>query len=145
MTEKAHPEQDLVQELTLLRTQIARHDYLYHTLDAPVIPDVEYDRLFSRLEQLEAQHPELITPDSPTQRVGSAPLSGFVQVTHEIPMMSLAKVFDAADLEDFEARIKKLQDQLKERDDSELDHSKTKEMGGSKKLNLANAEFSNPA
>ncbi len=107
MTEKAHPEQDLVQELTLLRTQIARHDYLYHTLDAPVIPDVDYDRLFARLEQLEAEHPELITPDSPTQRVGSAPLSGFVQVTHEIPMMSLAKVFDAADLEDFEARIKK--------------------------------------
>ncbi|MDO9318841.1 MAG: NAD-dependent DNA ligase LigA [Gammaproteobacteria bacterium] len=107
MTEKAHPGQDLVQELRLLRTQIARHDYLYHTLDAPVIPDVEYDRLFARLEQLEAQHPELITPDSPTQRVGSAPLAGFVQVTHEIPMMSLAKVFDAADLEDFEARIKK--------------------------------------
>ena len=111
MTEKAHPGQDVlqdpVQELALLRTQIARHDYLYHTLDAPVIPDVEYDRLFARLEQLEAQHPELITPDSPTQRVGSAPLSGFVQVTHEIPMMSLAKVFDAADLEDFEARIKK--------------------------------------
>lgn len=107
MTEKAHPEQDLVQQLTLLRTQIARHDYLYHTLDAPVIPDVDYDRLFARLEQLEAEHPELITPDSPTQRVGSAPLSGFVQVTHEIPMMSLAKVFDAADLEDFEARIKK--------------------------------------
>ncbi|MDO8273760.1 MAG: NAD-dependent DNA ligase LigA [Gammaproteobacteria bacterium] len=111
MTEKAHPRQDVlqdpVQELALLRTQIARHDYLYHTLDAPVIPDVEYDRLFARLEQLEAQHPELITPDSPTQRVGSAPLAGFVQVTHEIPMMSLAKVFDATDLEDFEARIKK--------------------------------------
>lgn len=111
MTEKAHPGrdrvQDLVQELALLRTQIARHDYLYHTLDAPVIADVEYDRLFARLEELEAQHPDLITPDSPTQRVGSTPAAGFVQVTHEIPMMSLAKVFDAADLEDFEARIKK--------------------------------------
>lgn len=107
MTEKAHPRYDLVQELALLRAQIARHDYLYHTLDAPVIPDMEYDGLFARLEQLETEHPELITPDSPTQRVGSAPLAGFVQVTHEIPMMSLAKVFDAADLEDFEARIKK--------------------------------------
>ncbi|MES3006327.1 MAG: NAD-dependent DNA ligase LigA [Pseudomonadota bacterium] len=99
--------QAVLQELTRLRTQIARHDYLYHTLDAPVIPDVEYDQLFARLEQLEAQYPQLITSDSPSQRVGAAPLSGFVQVTHEVPMMSLAKVFDTVDLEDFEARIKR--------------------------------------
>lgn len=107
MTDSAHSEQELLQELTLLRTQIARHDYFYHSLDAPVIPDAEYDRLFARLEQLEKQFPHLITPDSPSQRVGSAPLTGFVQVTHEVPMMSLAKVFNGSDLEDFEARIRK--------------------------------------
>jgi len=93
------------QEVAALRARIQHHDHLYHTLDAPEIPDVEFDRLFARLEQLEAEHPALITPDSPTQRVGSAPLSGFVQVTHELPMMSLAKVFDESELQDFEARI----------------------------------------
>ncbi|MEY3668191.1 MAG: NAD-dependent ligase LigA, partial [Pseudomonadota bacterium] len=65
------------QEVAALRARIQHHDHLYHTLDAPEIPDVEFDRLFARLEQLEAEHPALITPDSPTQRVGSAPLSGF--------------------------------------------------------------------
>ena len=100
------PQQDL-QALTTLRQQITHHDYLYHSLDAPEIPDLEYDRLFTRLEQLEAQYPQFVTPDSPTQRVGSTPLSGFVQVTHEVPMMSLAKVFGETDLVDFEARIKK--------------------------------------
>ena len=107
MTDSAHSGQELLQELTLLRAQIAHHDYLYHSLDAPAIPDVEYDRLFARLEQLEKQFPHLITPDSPSQRVGSAPLTGFVQVTHEVPLMSLAMVFKASDLEDFEARIRK--------------------------------------
>lgn len=95
------------ESLTQLRRAIAHHDFLYHSLDAPIIPDVEYDRLFARLESLEARHPELVTPDSPTQRVGAVPLNSFVQVSHEVPMMSLAKVFDAADLEDFEQRIKK--------------------------------------
>jgi DNA ligase (NAD+) len=99
--------QALRDELARLCAEIQRHDFLYHTLDAPEIPDVDYDRLFARLEQLEARQPELITPDSPTQRVGSAPLSGFAQVTHELPMMSLAKVFDEAELQDFEARIAK--------------------------------------
>jgi DNA ligase (NAD+) len=97
----------ILESLTQLRRTIAHHDFLYHSLDAPVIPDVEYDRLFALLESLEARYPELVTPDSPTQRVGAVPLSGFVQVSHEVPMMSLAKVFDAADLEDFEQRIKK--------------------------------------
>ena len=72
-----------------LRREIERHCYLYYVKDAPVISDAEYDRLFRELEQLEAQHPELVTPDSPTQRVG-APVSGeFAPVTHEIPMRSL--------------------------------------------------------
>ena len=97
----------VLQVLAELRRQISHHDFLYHSLDAPEIPDVEYDRLFAQLEQLETQYPQLVTPDSPTQRVGSAPLSGFVQVSHAVPMMSLAKVFDEDDLVDFETRIKK--------------------------------------
>ena len=107
MTASSSPGPEVVQELAALRQQIARHDHLYHTLDAPEIPDVDYDRLFARLEQLEALYPQLITLDSPTQRVGSAPLSGFVQVSHTVPMMSLAKVFTQGELEDFEARIRK--------------------------------------
>jgi len=107
MTENLNPGQAVLQELMQLRAEIARHDYLYHTLDAPLIPDAQYDQLFLRLEQIEQGFPQLIVPDSPTQRIGSAPLDGFVQVTHELPMMSLAKVFNGSDLIDFEERIKK--------------------------------------
>lgn len=107
MTEHLKPGQAVLQELAQLRAELARHDYLYHTLDSPIIPDAQYDQLFLRLEKLEQEFPQLITPDSPTQRVGSVPLTGFVQVTHELPMMSLSKVFNGSDLIDFEERIKK--------------------------------------
>jgi DNA ligase (NAD+) len=107
MNGRTTPEPALEQKLAQLRAEITRHDYLYHTLDAPVIADVEYDRLFARLEQIEREFPHLITSDSPTQRVGSAPLEGFAQVRHEVPMMSLAKVFTAADIDDFESRVVK--------------------------------------
>lgn len=107
MSEQKSPGQEIVQELEALRTEIARHDYLYHTLDAPLIADAQYDSLFRRLEAIEQDFPELIRSDSPSQRVGSEPLSGFVQVTHEMPMMSLSKVFNGSELEDFEERIKK--------------------------------------
>jgi len=93
------------EELDMLRKQIARHDHLYHVLDDPIIADAEYDRLFLRLEQIEAEFPELVTPDSPTQRVGAAPIAGFEQVTHDTPMMSLAKVFNGVEIEEFEARV----------------------------------------
>ncbi|HXH03865.1 MAG TPA: NAD-dependent DNA ligase LigA, partial [Candidatus Competibacteraceae bacterium] len=72
-----------------LRRQIEYHNHRYYVLDDPVIPDVEYDRLMRELRELEAAHPELITPDSPTQRVGGAPLESFAQVRHELPMLSL--------------------------------------------------------
>jgi DNA ligase (NAD+) len=98
---------DPVQEITQLRELIHYHNSRYHQLDAPEISDQEYDKLFDRLLALEEQFPELVTPDSPTQRVGAAPLSSFAQVTHEVPMMSLAKVFNDSDLADFEARILK--------------------------------------
>jgi len=95
------------QEIAELRERVNYHNSRYHQYDAPEIADAEYDRLFDRLVELETQNPHLITPDSPTQRVGAAPLSSFAQVTHEVPMMSLAKVFNDSDLADFEARIVK--------------------------------------
>ena len=90
-----------------LRELIRYHDSRYHQYDAPEIPDADYDKLFDQLTALEAEHPHLVTADSPTQRVGAAALSSFSQITHEIPMMSLAKVFNDSDLADFEARILK--------------------------------------
>ena len=93
-------------EVISLREQIKHHNRLYYSLDAPEIPDADYDALLIRLEELEKEY-DLVTSDSPTQRVGGAPLSQFTQVTHEIPMLSLAKVFSEKDLRDFETRIKK--------------------------------------
>ncbi|EOF4701764.1 NAD-dependent DNA ligase LigA [Klebsiella oxytoca] len=102
------------QKLTELRTTLRHHEYLYHVMDTPEIPDAEYDRLMRELRELEAQHPELITPDSPTQRVGAAPLASFSQIRHEVPMLSLDNVFDE---ESFLAFNKRVQDRLKNTDD----------------------------
>jgi len=88
-----------------LRDQLNHHSYQYYVLDDPEIPDVEYDRLYRELQALEKDHPELITPDSPTQRVGDKPLDGFTQVKHEIPMLSLDNVFNEEELSDFNKRI----------------------------------------
>lgn len=94
------------QRVSELRKQLAHHNYQYYVLDNPEIPDIEYDRLFRELQQLEAEHPELITPDSPTQRVGGAPLKGFSEVKHEIPMLSLGNVFSEEELSDFDRRVR---------------------------------------
>lgn len=88
-----------------LRQQIRRHNYLYHALDAPEIPDVEYDRLMRELQDLEASHPHLITSDSPTQRVGAEPISAFATVEHSVPMLSLDNAFSDQEVEDFSRRI----------------------------------------
>ncbi|WP_031520451.1 NAD-dependent DNA ligase LigA [Siccibacter colletis] len=101
------------EQLTELRTTLRHHEYLYHVMDAPEIPDAEYDRLLRELRALEEEHPELITPDSPTQRVGAAPLTAFSQVRHEVPMLSLDNVFDEAS---FLAFNKRVQDRLKNSD-----------------------------
>ena len=98
------------QKITQLRTTLRHHEYLYHVLDTPEIPDAEYDRLMAELRSLEDTHPELITPDSPTQRVGAAPLSEFTQVRHEVPMLSLDNAFDEASYLAFNKRV---QDRLK--------------------------------
>lgn len=95
-------------ELTQLREQLNFHLYRYHVLDAPVISDAEYDGLFDRLVALEQEHPEWVTPDSPTQRVGGAILDKFEKVTHPAPMLSLAKATSAEELFAWRTRIDKL-------------------------------------
>lgn len=94
------------QRVDELREQIAYHNYRYYVLDNPEIPDAEYDRLFRELQALEEQYPSLITPDSPTQRVGAEPLKGFSEVRHEIPMLSLGNVFSDDELTDFDRRVR---------------------------------------
>lgn len=88
-----------------LRAELEQHNYRYHVLDEPSIPDVEYDRLYHELKALEAEHPELVTSDSPTQRVGSAALSAFTQVRHEVPMLSLGNAFEEVDMREFDRRV----------------------------------------
>lgn len=88
-----------------LRSELDQHNYRYHVLDEPTIPDAEYDRLFHELKALEEQHPELVTSDSPTQRVGSVALSAFSQVRHEIPMLSLGNAFDEITMREFDRRV----------------------------------------
>ncbi len=88
-----------------LRAELDQHNYRYHVLDEPSIPDAEYDRLFQELKALEAANPELVTSDSPTQRVGSAALSAFTQVRHEIPMLSLGNAFDESTMREFDRRV----------------------------------------
>ncbi|RAX03187.1 MULTISPECIES: NAD-dependent DNA ligase LigA [unclassified Photorhabdus] len=105
------------QQIEKLRTTLRHHEYLYHVMDAPEIPDAEYDRLMQELEDLEEQYPELITSDSPTQRIGAAPLTAFEQVRHEIPMLSLDNVFDE---ESYLAFDKRVRDRLKETQDLEV-------------------------
>ncbi|KPK39394.1 MAG: aromatic ring-opening dioxygenase LigA [Gammaproteobacteria bacterium SG8_47] len=89
-----------------LRAEINRHNYLYYVLDAPEIPDAEYDRLLRELEELERAHPELVVPDSPTQRVGAAPLKAFGGVRHDIPMLSLSNAFSEEEVADFDRRAR---------------------------------------
>lgn len=90
-----------------LREQLKRHNILYHQKDNPEITDSEYDALRRELENLEAAHPELKLSNSPTQQVGAAPARGFRQVTHRLPMLSLANAFDAAEVEEFLARVRR--------------------------------------
>lgn len=90
-----------------LRRLIRRHEYLYYVLDRPEITDAEFDQLYQRLQTLETQYPELITPDSPTQRVGGQPVEGFASVQHKAAMLSLDNAYNADELREFEARIKR--------------------------------------
>ncbi|HPQ97293.1 MAG TPA: NAD-dependent DNA ligase LigA, partial [Thiolinea sp.] len=98
------------EEAADLRAALNYHSHRYYVLDDPEIPDAEYDRLFRRLQTLEAEHPALLTPDSPTRRVGGTALEAFAEVRHVVPMLSLANAFSDEELEAFEKRI---QDRLK--------------------------------
>jgi len=89
-----------------LRDEIRRHDQLYYVLDAPELPDAEYDRLFRELQALEAEYPNLVMPESPTQRVGGEPLPEFSQVEHRVPMLSLDNAFSADDVVAFDKRMR---------------------------------------
>lgn len=89
-----------------LRAEIDQHNYRYYVLDDPSVPDAEYDRLLRELEAIEAEFPDLVTPDSPSQRVGAKPAAGFEEVTHTIPMLSLANAFDEDEVRDFDRRAR---------------------------------------
>jgi len=90
-----------------LREQIHYHNYRYYVMDDPVISDAEFDRLLNELSRLEAEYPELVTPDSPTQRVGAAPLDKFETVPHRLAMLSLENAFSEAEAREFEDRLKR--------------------------------------
>jgi DNA ligase (NAD+) len=91
-----------------LREKIRHHEYRYYVLDDPEISDAEFDRLMSKLKELEAEHPDLITPDSPTQRVGGKPREGFVKVRHSSPMLSLDNAYTEEELHNWERRVHEL-------------------------------------
>jgi DNA ligase (NAD+) len=94
------------ERMAWLTTELNRHIYAYHVLDAPTIPDAEYDSMFRELQQLEAAHPESMTQDSPTFRVGAAPIPEFKQVTHTVPMLSLSNGFSEEDVDNFDRRVR---------------------------------------
>ncbi len=96
---------DVRKKIESLREEIRYHNYRYHTLDDIEVPDAEYDRLVRELQRLEAEHPELVTPDSPTQRVGAEPSEALVKVTHRVPMLSLGNVFAEEELLEFHERV----------------------------------------
>jgi DNA ligase (NAD+) len=95
----------VAKEIAALREKIRHHEHLYYVLDAPQISDAAFDKLMNRLKELEAAHPELATPDSPTQRVGGAPREGFQQFRHSVPMMSLDNAFSFEALAEFNRRV----------------------------------------
>jgi DNA ligase (NAD+) len=99
---------DVARRISELRAELERHSYNYYVLDAPSIPDAEYDKLFRELQSLEAQHPELLTPDSPTQRVGGKVLDGFTPVKHAVPMLSIRTETDteSSGASNFDTRVK---------------------------------------
>ncbi|HQC86784.1 MAG TPA: NAD-dependent DNA ligase LigA, partial [Rhodoferax sp.] len=109
-SEPATPDDTAAQaRLQTLRAQLHHHAHQYYVLDTPQIPDAEYDRLFQELQAIEAAHPEWVTPDSPTQRVGGKPLEQFASVRHAVPMLSIRTETDteSTGAEAFDARVRK--------------------------------------
>ena len=98
--------QDYLERMAALVEELNRHIYNYHVLDAPTIPDAEYDRMFRELQELESMYPEAVSPDTPTSRVGAAPIPEFKQVTHAVPMLSLNNGFEDGDVDNFDRRVR---------------------------------------
>lgn len=105
MAAKKSDDAALQQEVERLRREINEHNYAYYVLDDPTVPDAEYDRLLNRLKAIEAEHPDLVTPDSPTQRVGATPVGEFREVRHGRPMLSLDNAFNDEEVEAFHRRV----------------------------------------
>src|SRR5271157_4379383 len=99
---------DVAARVEKLRETLRHHERLYYVLDQPEISDAEYDALMRELRDLESRHPELLTPDSPTQRVGGKPREGFVKVAHSSPMLSLDNALGIEELRDFDRRVHEL-------------------------------------
>ena len=108
MDEKGHSHEDPAARALELRAEIRRHEHLYYVLDTPAISDAEYDRLVNELKRIEAEHPELVTPDSPTQRVGGKPAEGFQKVRHSRAMLSLDNAYSEEELRDWDRRVHEL-------------------------------------
>src|SRR5439155_13106562 len=106
-THMARASRDVRQEVERLRREIEHHNYRYYVLDDPLVADAEYDTLFRRLEELEEAHPALRTADSPTQRVGAAPLAKFATARHRHPMLSLQNVTTPEEAAAFDERVRK--------------------------------------
>ena len=106
-------------EYEQLKDELNQHNHRYYVLDEPTVPDSEYDRSMRRLQEMEQQHPELLSDDSPSQRVGGAALPSFSQVSHAVPMLSLDNAFNEEELEAFDRRIS---DRLNYKDDQQIDY-----------------------
>jgi DNA ligase (NAD+) len=120
MGDPAKPVSTPAERAEQLRAELRRHEHLYYVLDAPEIDDAAYDALTNELKQIEAEHPELITPDSPTQRVGGKPAEGFRKVAHSRPMLSLDNVYSFEELAAWEARCRELAGELPVQYEAEL-------------------------
>src|SRR5246127_2732770 len=107
---KAKPKKnsELLDRAAKLREEIRAHEHRYYVLDRPAVSDAEFDRLMNELKQLEAQHPEIVTSDSPTQRVGGAPRKGFETRRHNPPMLSLDNAFSFEELDRFDRRAREI-------------------------------------
>src|ERR1700679_2531266 len=108
MGEATKPHSNPARRADELRLELRRHEHLYYVLDAPEITDAGYDALMNELKRIEAAHPELVTPDSPTQRVGGKPAEGFKKVRHSRPMLSLDNAYSAEELADWDRRVREL-------------------------------------
>ncbi len=127
MAKKEKGKAEALREIEALRAEIEKHNYYYYILDSPIVTDAEYDRLMRRLEDLEARFPDLVTPDSPTQRVGARPSEAFGTVRHSVPMLSLKNAFSPEEVEKFDEGIK---DFLKLPADYKIEYAAEPKMDG---------------